>query len=223
MKTRKKRMGARWATLIIALLLIAAPAAASVITQNFLRADVATAQACFSKAEGPDATNFGTAGQHPYADVDLTSTITSSGTGVTLLQEQVTVYGYEGDRITYTDVVRYQNNCDFDVSLQLIVEDDAAGNAGFTAADWTDKSVAIYLSKTAGAGSDFGAAAEWDATPIEVNKGDAAPTTASTGSVTVAAGAEVQSAFVIEVDQQGAGFSATTGILRYTAKAVAVP
>ena len=220
---RTSRMTKRWAVAIIAVLLVAAPAAASVITQNFLLADVTTDTACFVKAAGTDASSFGNPAQDPYADVDLTSTIVSADTNVTLLQETVTVTGYEGDRVTYTDVVRYQNNCDYDISLRLVVEDDPAGNGAFAAADWADKSLSIYLSKATGVGGDFGNAAEWDTTPIVIAKGDAAATSAATGSVTVAAGSAVQSAFVIEVDQQGAGFASTSGILRYTAEATAVP
>jgi hypothetical protein len=218
MAQRKKRLSGKWAALIIALLLIAAPAAASVITQNFLRADVDAVAACFVKAEGPDATNFSDPMLDPYADLDTTATITSAS-GVTLLQEQVTVRGYDGDRITYTDVVRYQNNCDYDIQLQLVVEDDPAGNAGL-AGDWSDKSMSMYLSLVAGAGSDFSDPLEWDGSPIVINKGDAVPTNGATGIVTVAAGDEVQGAFEIEVDD---GATGTTGILRYTAKATAVP
>jgi hypothetical protein len=133
------------------------------------------------------------------------------------------VIGYEGDRVTYTDVVRYANDCDYDISLRLIVEDDAAGNAGFTASEWTDKAITIYLSLTTGVGSDFTDATEWDGTPIVVAKGDAVPTSAETGAVTVAAGSSVQSAFVVEVDHQGGAFASTTGTLRYTAEATAVP
>jgi hypothetical protein len=217
------RITRRWAIAALAVLLVAAPAAASVITQNFMRTDVTTDAACFHKAEGDDAANFGNAALDPYADVDLTSTITNPETNVTLLQETVTVIGYEGDRITYTDVVRYVNDCDYDISLRLVVEDDAAGNAGFTASDWTDKAVSIYLSLAAGAGSDFGDPSEWDGTPIVIAKGDAAPSSAETGTVTLAAGDSVQSAFVIEVDHQGGSFASTTGTLRYTAEATAIP
>jgi hypothetical protein len=217
------RITRRWAIAIIAVLLVAAPAAASVITQNFLRADVTTAAACFHKTEGDDAASFGNAALDPYADVDLTSTIVSSDTGVTLLQETVTVIGYEGDRITYTDVVRYVNDCDYDIALRLVVEDDPAGNAGFTAADWDDKSLQIYLSLAAGAGGDFTDPAEWDATPIVIAKGDTTPTSAETGTVTIASGDAVQSAFVIEVDHQAGAFASTTGTLRYTAEATAIP
>jgi hypothetical protein len=224
MSTRhRRRVSGRWATAAILILIIAAPAAASVVTQNFLRADVSTDAACFVTAEGPDATDFGLASADPYADVDLTATITNPTTGVTLLQEQVTVTGYEGDRITYTDVVRYENDCDYDVSLRLVVGDDAAGNPGFVASDWTDKAVSIHLSTGVGVGTDFGVAADWDQSPIVVAKGDAAPTNGASGIVTVPAGGAVQGAFVIEVDQQGGAFASTTGTIRYTAEATAIP
>ena len=215
------RFTSRWTTLVIVVLLIAAPAAASVITQNFLRADISASASCFVKAEGSDSTNFAVATNDPFADVSLTNTIVSTDTGVTLLQELVTVTAYKGDRITYTDVVRYRNNCDYGLSLRLVVEDDPAGNGGFTAADWSDKSLELYISKIAGAGSDFTVVAEWDASPIEIDKGDATPTNGVTGSVTVAAGAEVQSAFVIEVDE--GVILPTTATLRYTAEATAIP
>ncbi len=204
---QKRRITARLAAVLVALLMIAVPAAATVITENFMRGDVAGGVACFVKVAGPDAAATAD------ADVDVTSTIVSASTGVTLLQETITVAGYAGDRVTYTDVVRYQNNCDYDITLTLVAEDDPAGGTAISGT-WADKYAAVYLSSTAGAGAPVGAAPDWSGTFIEVSGG--ALTGPTAGSVTVAQGTEVQSAFVIETD---AG-TATTGTLRYTAQAV---
>ena len=54
-------------------------------------------------------------------------------------------------------------------------------------------------------------------------KGDTTRTNGATGSVTVAAGAAVQGAFVTEVDQQGRALASTRGVIRYTAEATAIP
>ncbi len=204
---QERRITARLAAVIVALLMVAVPAAASVITENFMRGDVAGGAACFVKLAGPDAAATAD------ADVDVTSTIVSATTGVTLLQETITVAGYAGDRVTYTDVVRYRNTCDYAVTLTLVAEDDPAGGTAISGT-WADKYAAVYLSTTAGAGAPVGVAPDWSATFIEVSGG--ALTGPTAGSVTVPIGAEVQSAFVIETD---AG-TATTGTLRYTAQAV---
>ena len=111
-------------------------------------------------------------------------------------------------------------NPDYDLTVRVVTSsEDGAGNAGLDG-DWSDKSLSMYLSVIAGAGSDFSDPLEWDGSPIVINKGDAVPTNGATGTVTVASGAEVQGAFEIEVDD---GATGTTGILRYTAKATAVP
>ncbi len=202
----KRRITARVAAVLVAVLMITVPAAATVITENFMRGDVAGSAACFTTVAGPDAAATAD------ADVDLTTTIISATTGVTLLQETITVSGYAGDRVTYTDVVRYQNNCDYDITLTLVAEDDPAGGTALSGT-WADKYAAVYLSTTAGAGAPVGVAPDWSATFIEVS--GAALTSVTAGPVTVTAGSEVQSAFVIETDSG----TATTGTLRYTAQA----
>ena len=90
MPASKRRVSGRLAAIFIVIMMIAVPAAATVITQNFMRADVVAGAACFTKVGGADAAL-------PEATFDGTPTITS-GTGVTLLQERVTVTGFAGDR-----------------------------------------------------------------------------------------------------------------------------
>lgn len=220
MPQRKHRLRGRWAAIVIGFLLIAAPAAAAVVTQNFLRADVTAAAACFVKAEGQDAIDFSVAANEPYADVDTTATIVSAS-GVTLLQERVTVTGYDGDRVVYSDVVRYTNNCDHSFSLELVAEADPVGS-GPLAGDWSDKAVELWVSNTLTSDRPSTASADWEASPIKVDKGDVTPTDSRTGGVTlvVPAGSSVQTGFVIEIDD---GATGTTGTLYFTAEATAIP
>jgi hypothetical protein len=204
-------------------LLIAAPAAASVITQTFGKGDVTAAAACFTRAEGADAIAYASNAQDPYADVNTTSTVTDSSSGVIFVQDTVTVTGYEGARVTYTDVVRFVNGCDHPISLTLTVENDPGGGADLSGT-WSDKAVKLYLAKTATPGTDLTNGTNWEQQFIHVAKNDTpgAVTGASTGTVTIPAGSELQGAFVIEVDDDGAaGFTSTTGTFRYTAEAIA--
>lgn len=207
---------------IIAVLLIAAPAAASVLTQTFGKGDVTAAAACFTRAEGADAIAYANNAQDPYADVDTTSTVTDATSGVILVQDTVTVTGYEGARVTYTDVIRFVNGCDHPINLTLKVENDPAGGADLSGT-WTDKAVKLYLAESATPGTDLSLATDWNQTYIHVAKGNTpgSVATATSGTVTIPAGSQLQGAFVIEVDDDGAaGFTPTTGTFRYTAEAI---
>ena len=202
----RKRVSGKLAAVFIVTMLIAVPATATVITQNFMRADVTGAAACFVKVGGADAA--------ATADVDFdnTSTIVSATSGVTLLQETITVTGYAGDRVTYSDVVRYQNTCDYDINVTLRAEADPAANPDLSGT-WADKYARVYVSNTAAPSLPVGGG-DWSGNYIEVSGGAIANATA--GPVLVTAGSEVQGAFLIETDNG----TATTGTLRYTAEAV---
>lgn len=215
---RKNKLRGRLGLPIIAVLLIAAPAAASVITQAFGQGNVTGAAACFTRAEGDDATTYANVASDPYADVDTTGTVTDAASGVIFVQDVVTVTGYAGARTTYTDVVRFVNGCDHPIDLTLTVEADPANNADLSGT-WTDKAVKLYVAENAAPGSDLSNATDWNQTFIHVAKGDTSGsvTAASTGTVTIPAGSQFQGAFVIEVDDTGAG---TTGTFRYTAEAL---
>ncbi len=202
----RKRVSGRLAAIFIVIMLIAVPATATVITQNFMRADVTGAAACFVKIAGADVA--------ATADVDFDNTNTIVGaSGVTFLQEAITVTGYAGDRVTYSDVVRYQNTCDYDITVTLRAEADPAGNPDLSAAGWADKYARVYISNTAAPALPVGGG-DWSVNYIEVLGGAIANATA--GPVVVSSGSEVQGAFLIETDDG----SATTGTLRYTAEAV---
>ncbi len=171
-----------------------------------MRADVTGAAARFVKVAGADVA--------ATADVDFdnTTTTVSATTGITFLQETISVTGYAGDRVTYSDVVRYQNTCDYDITVTLRAEADPAGNPDLSAAGWADKYARVYISNTAAPALPVGGG-DWSGNYIEVSGGAVANATA--GPVAVTSGSEVQGAFLIETDDG----SATTGTLRYTAEA----
>jgi hypothetical protein len=211
-------MTLRGAVAAILAIAVATPVLAAVLIQNFMRADIEAVQACFVKVEGGDATTYSNPLNDPYANVDTTATVTANG--VSFLQELVTVKGYDGDRTIYTDVVRYQNDCDHDLSVQLILEDDVAGNPRVENWGAGDLATAIYLSDVpiaqggaANGGTDL--VTNWDGSPIFVD-GAGTVVNAQTGSVVIAPGEEIISAFRIDVSD---GSQGTTGTLRYTAVA----
>ena len=215
---QRRRMTLRGAVAAILAIAVATPVLAAVLIQNFMRADIETVAACFTKVEGGDATTYSAAGADPYANVDTTSTVTANG--IDFLQEEVTVKGYDGDRTIYTDVVRYQNNCDNDLSVQLRLENDVAGNARVQNWGAGDMAAAIYLSDVpvtiddpANGGTDL--VTNWDGSPIMVD-GSANVVNANTGSVVIAPGEEIISGFRIDVSD---GSQGQTGTLRYTAVA----
>src|SRR3954447_12340972 len=137
-------MTLRGAVAAILAIAVATPVLAAVLIQNFMRADIEAVQACFTKVEGGDSATYDVPGADPYANVDTTTTV--SANGINFLQERVTVKGYDGDRTIYTDVVRYQNNCDNPLSVQLILQDDVAGNPRVENWGTNDLATAVYLS-----------------------------------------------------------------------------
>lgn len=208
-----RRTSGKMATLVVALLLLAVPASAAIFTQNFLQAEITAEDACFVKVAGGDTTLA-----NSPASVVLTNTHTSSTSGLDLLQEQVQVTGYVGDRVTYTDVVQYTNTCAYDIVVELVAEADAAGNPAVDGT-WGSMYAELYISNTpnAVASADL-ADGSWEG-PIVVNAGTLGATTriGDTG-VTLSTGDFLTTAFMVEVD---AGLAATpqTGVLRYTAVA----
>ena len=216
--TQKRRMTLRGAVAAILAIAVATPVLAAVLIQNFMTADVEAVAACFTKVEGGDATTYSAPAADPYADVDTTHTV--SANGIDFLQEQVTVKGYDGDRTIYTDVVRYQNNCDNPLSVQLILEDDVAGNPRVENWGSGDFATAVYLSDVpvtiggaANGGTDL--VTNWDGAPIFVD-GNGTVVNDRTGSVVIDPGEEIISAYRIDVSD---GSQGTTGTLRYTAVA----
>ena len=206
-------MTGRVTALVVAFMMLAVPAMAAVITQNFLRADVSTDAACFIKTPGADAQTFSNPANNPYIAFDATATETDPVSGIDLLQERLTVEGYAGDRITYTDYVHYENNCDTDISLRLVAESDFAGNPAKDGT-WADVQATIYLSVATGGANPDLSSADWDSSPIVVS---AAAVPGSAGAVIVPPGSFVQGAIVIDTDVAAA--PGGPHILRYTAEA----
>ena len=227
--TSRRRVSRRMAIASVALMSVAAPAAASVIIQNFIVANVSNKAACFTKIAGSDSlvTAYGSAAAlasaGPYAAVNTTNTLTSTA-GVTLLNEKVDIRGFAGDRTRYTDIIRYKNTCSVPITVSLKAEADAAGSAiasqtAPAAAAWSGMSVKAYMSKVAAPVAST--ALETDA----VNW-DQQFTISSTGAVvngsntvTVASGSELQGAFIVDVDSSAAATIVNT--FHYTASASA--
>lgn len=211
---RTIRATGRVAVIVLAFLLMAVPALAAVITQNFMRADVSADSACFTKVAGADSVAFNNPALDPYIEFDNSVAIADAGSGLSLLQERLTVEGYAGDRITYTDYVHYENNCDTPLTIQLVAEPDFNGDPAKDGS-WADVQAAIYLSVAPNgtAGTSL-SGPDWDASPIVVN---ATAVPGSTGTVTILPGEYVQGAIVIDADVASAGSGPYT--LRYTAQA----
>jgi hypothetical protein len=222
---RKKRVWTLRAGVLTALVASAIPASAAVIVQNFMRADVTRAAACLVKVAGLDV---------PPSAFTLNTTNTGTIGGVPLLNEQMSITGYRGDRLLLTDGVRVRNTCAYPVSVFLKAEQgtDTAATTG----NWLDLSMKVYLGKQVQAtvggaalsGTDFSVAADWDATPISITPSAtgtvANATTGSTaiGTTLLPAG-EIQIGF--QVDTGGAATSpavATTARLNYTVNATRV-
>lgn len=213
-ESRTSKASGRVAALVLAIMMLAVPAFAAVITQNFIRADVSSDAACFTKVAGADAVAFNDPALDPYIEFDNTVAVVDTGSGLSLLQERLTVEGYAGDRITYTDYVHYENNCDTPLTVQLVAEPDFNGDAAKDGS-WADVQATVYLSvATNGTAGTNLSGPDWDASPIVVNA-TAAP--GSTGAVTILPGEYVQGAIVIDADVASAGSGPYT--LRYTAQA----
>lgn len=192
---KRKKQARKGALVMVATLMFAAPAMASLVIQNYMEADVTLADACFTKVAGNDPVSYtGADADDPLAGFDnTTNTVTVSGAN--LLEEKLTIRGMQGDRVMYTDVVRYQNTCDVALSVTLIAEGaTATGN-------WVDRSAQIYISTVAAPAALPGDASstDWDNQPIIVTANTAAITAPNnqTGTVTILPGGEVRGAVVV--------------------------
>lgn len=202
------RFTRRTTTVAVLLLLVAAPAMASIIVQNFMQAEITAADPCFNKVGGNDPAGSGLA---DYADEDTLpqSTYTTTEDGVTLIGEQISLTGLRNDRAIYTDVVRYQNTCDTPIQVRL-----TAADAGTTA--WTGYAAELWISNVDASVTDPAdvdpnidvVADHWNNTQIIVPSGSSGLITganASTGTVTVPVGGEVQGAFIVTTADAAAG------------------
>ncbi len=197
----------RSAAIIVALLMVAAPASASIIVQNFMEADITAAPPCFVKTTGDDAANS------TQASFDATGANTIAVDGVDLLEEKISVNGMTGDRVIYTDVVRYENNCAEAINVVLTTNQ--------VSGDWSELAAEIWISNIAAPASvdpNLDVAADnWNDDYIIVPAGTAAGAFVdSTGVITVAPGGEVQGAFVVSSD---IAFTAGTATVNWVAQA----
>ena len=212
----------RAALLVVATLVFATPAMASLVVQNFMQADISAADPCFFKAAGDDTVTYsGADADDPFVAFDDTQTIQVDGSN--LIQENIAVRGMTGDRVVYTDIVRYQNLCN--VPLQITLVADSTNGVG----DWNDRSARIYLSTAsdvigaadadevapAGLPGDVGAGSGWDAQPIVVDAGGNVSET-TTGTITLPPGRELRGAIVIST---GTGAGDGTGTINWQARA----
>lgn len=216
-----KKISRRGALIATGLTVFATPAFASLIVQNYMEADFTVAAACFVKIAGDDTTSYlGTDANDPLATFSAGATNTIQVDGANLLEEKLTIRGMRGDRVTYTDVVRYQNNCDVPLSISLVASTATATG------DWTDRSARIYISDqtspvggtaTKPSGAPGAPASGWNGTPIIVEtNGNIPASNAQTGVVTVDPGEEVFGALTISA---GIASTAGTGTVNWVAQA----
>ena len=118
-----------------------------------------------------------------------------------------------GDRVIYTDVVRYENNCT--EAIDVVLTTNAVSG------DWSELAAEIWISNIAAPAAVDpnldGVGGDWNDDYIIVPAGTAAGAFVdSTGVITVAAGGEVQGAFVVSSD---IAFTAGTATVNWVAQA----
>ena len=209
-------MTRRTAVVLVVLMMIAVPATAAVITQNFMRADVNLSAACFTKTAGADA--LGTSGFIQFAGGETVD----AGGGVTLLQETTTLDGFKGDRMIYSDAVRFNNECGHTISVSLVSQNDpnddpALDPPAVAGSIWDDLSIKLYLSNVAGdPGIPSDTNADWE---LMLTIDDGGNVT-SGGAVTIPNVQDRRLAFVIDTQFDSAALPTDVATLRWTAQAV---
>ncbi len=220
MRLRRGRMTRRGALATAAIMTLATPAFASLVIQNYMEADVSVGEACFNKVAGDDATSYtGTDDNDPKVTFDGEGNVIPVD-GADLIEEKLSVRGMQGDRVFYTDVVRYRNDCDVPLNIQLTAA--SVVDAG----KWNDKGARVYISDTSwdrvGAEPDYGvpgtADGLWNDTPITISV-DGTVTSDSTGTVTVPAGQEIRGSIAIVADHDAGTAIADTATLNWIATA----
>jgi hypothetical protein len=213
----------------------AVPASAAMVIQNFMSANVVRAAPCLVKVPGLDPASY-PSGPTAFPGFSVVNTTTALVGGVPLLQETITVNGTKGDRIISADTMRIRNRCGYNLSIQLIAENQAGGSA--VSGSWTDASIRVYLGKSTvaapatdalppatggsvlAAGNSFGdplVVSQWDQTPLSVLASASGTLTGSaTGTVVLNAGRDLQVGYLIDA---GSTSLASLPVLRYTVKA----
>lgn len=207
-------MTRRWAGILVAMMMITVPAAAAVITQNFMRADVSVNAACFTKTAGTDVAT-GSA----FIEFNDASTITDPSGFVQLIQETLTVNGFAGDRVIYSDAVRFNNNCTGQIEVALISENApnnglAVEPAYVSGGFWDDVDVYMYLANNGAPAGLPGISGDWSLV-MRVSQGTV---TDDINRVVIPENSTRRMAVVLDTDD---GVDATaTGSLRWTAQAI---
>jgi hypothetical protein len=191
----KMRMTRRGAGMLIALMLIAVPAAAAVMTQTFVKATASLEDTCFDLEAGNDATRF-----PGLVTFDAGPTIQAAGGNADLVAAEVTVKGQVGDRVVYSDVAFFTNDCG-SVTLRLLSASDPAGGdelepAVGSGSIWEDVDIYVYVQNASGiplASNPIDDPADWTEMLSVVNG-----SVSESGSVTMTNGTERRLAFVID-------------------------
>jgi len=206
-------MTRRWAGILIAMMMIAVPASAAVITQNFMRADASVDAACFTKTAGADA-----ASASGFLTFNGGATIQDPTGTVDLIQETMSVQGFAGDRLIYTDAVDFNNGCPNTIAVTFLSVNDPAGGlaldppyagGGF----WDDINISLYMANVASPSGTPGVSGDWQVV-MRVSGGTV---TDQIASVNIPAGATRSMAVVVDTDDGVA--TTATGTLRWTAQA----
>ncbi len=209
-------MTRRWAGILIAMMMIAVPAAAAIITQNFMRADVAIDAACFTKTPGADHSD--PSDPDDFFIFNAGTTIDDPTGTVQLIQESMTVRGFAGDRLLYTDAVHFTNNCPDAISVALISENDLGDGLAidppFTGEGvWADVVISLYIATNPTPTGNPGSSGEW-VLMMRVAGGSVDDQLAT---VSIPAGSTRPMGVVVDTDD---GVDAeATGTLRWTAQA----
>lgn len=214
----KMRMTRRGAGMLIALMLIAVPAAAAVMTQSFVKSNVELDNTCFNLLEGQDSLDG-------YATFDPSPTVTDPAGNVSLIQAEISITGNVGNRVVFTDVGRFDSSCVDTLSLRLRSASDPAGAPAqeppvAPGSLWESVDIRIFVAaiEAMPAGSDpLNDPSSWTEVLTVVDG-----TVSNGGTVTLINGANRELSFVIDTD---AGFAPdidpanNTLVWRWTAEA----
>lgn len=205
---RPRRTARAAAAAAIALGVTAVPAAATIIMQNYVEADIQSVAACMNKVAGADASD----GSGLVA-FDTTNTQATTD-GVAVLNETFTIKALRGDHLISSDAGRIVNNCDYPITVSVKAEGQL-GDA-VKEGDWTGLSARLYLGTAGGtANTDFSAAADWLSSPIHSN-GATLPDD-YTGTVVLAAnGGTARLGWAVDAATDAAATDLAPAILRFT-------
>jgi hypothetical protein len=190
------RMTRRGAGILIALMLIAVPAAAAVMTQSFVTATATLDDTCFDLVAGNDV-NF-----TDLVTFDPSGTIVATDGSAELVQAAVGIKGQVGDRMVYSDVARFTNNCGSVVLELLSTSDPEGGNelepAVGPGSIWESVDIRVYVQdagSVATTSNPLDNPADWEELLTVING-----SVTESGSVLMPNASERRLAFVVDTD-----------------------